>query len=103
MEQKNNKLIYLIVKSTLYIIALITLAILSNFWIGSDEKWNKMLKNEFFEALFVRSIFLTIIGLFFIFLSYLINLLFKRKYNLSKELLYLLLLSFLINLFKMIR
>ncbi|AZA85512.1 hypothetical protein EG349_01255 [Chryseobacterium shandongense] len=97
IKSKDN--IYIILKFVIYILTGITLIFFAKFWMGSQDNWEEIVKNEFYPALITRTIFLTIIGLFFLLISYLVAFFFKKKYHFLKELIILIVFSLITNIY----
>jgi hypothetical protein len=102
MEHTNKNKVYLVSKTIIIVIAIFVLIFTSNLWIGTEENWDEIIKHEFIPALLTRSIFLVMIGLIFLGLSYLADRAFKRRSHFSKELIILIVFSLLLNLVVML-
>lgn len=98
MEYMNRDQTYLIFKGALGTIGILILMLMSNFWIGTKESWDHNMAHEFVLALIVRTVFLIVIGLLFLGLSFLLNRMYKKSYNFSRELTVLAIISLLLNL-----
>lgn len=101
-KTKSRDSIYIILKFVIYILTVITLIFFAKFWMGSKDNWEEIVKNEFYPALITRTIFLIVIGLLFLLISYLLAIFFKKKYNFLKEMIILILFSLIINLYIML-
>lgn len=102
MEYINKTNTFFLLKTVIYTIGFLCLITTSRLWIGSNENWNQMIENEFIPALIVRSIFLTVAGLLFLGLSFIINKIYKKESRFSTELVVLLLFSFTLNVITML-
>lgn len=103
MNEANKRKIFFLLKTVIYTSGLLSLILVSKFWIGSEESWNTMVKNEFIPALITRTVFGGVTGLFFLGLSFWIHCRYQKKSAFSKELFVLLLFSLCLNLIGMLR
>ncbi|MBW7674226.1 hypothetical protein [Chryseobacterium chendengshani] len=90
--------LYIVLKITIIIVAILILFLTTQFWIGTETNWNDVLKHEFYPALLTRSIFSVIIGLLFLCFSTLLDRAFKKEGSFSKELMILIIFSLTLNL-----
>lgn len=67
------------------IFALIGMYFASHFFIGSQENWNNVIKDRFWEFYFSRILFTFIIGGLFFLLSLLLNWIFREKIEFKKK------------------
>lgn len=102
MEHTNKKKIYIILKVIIALLAILTLLFASNLWIGTEENWDEIIKDEFIPALLTRTIFLILLGLIFLGFSYMVDKIFKRKSFFSKELFILIIFSVSLNIIVML-
>ncbi len=102
MEYTNKNKIYIFLKITIYLIGFLSLISISNYWVGTKENWDEIIKDEFIPAFIVRTIFLIVVGLVFLGFSFWVNYLYKKEYSLPKELFFLTIFSLLLNIWVML-
>lgn len=102
MEQVNKNKTYIFLKIIIYSIGFLSLIFLSNIWIGTEENWDEIVKDEFIPALITRTIFLIVVGLLFLGLSFGLDYIYKKKGNFIRELYFLVVFSLVLNLIMML-
>ncbi|WP_047099399.1 MULTISPECIES: hypothetical protein [Weeksellaceae] len=102
MEHINKNKKYIFLKIIIYSIGFLSLIFLSNLWIGTEENWDQIVKDEFIPALITRTIVLVVIGLVFLGISFGLDYVYKKKNNFTKELFFLLISSLILNLIRML-
>lgn len=79
------KIIFILLKSFVSILGLITMFFASIFYLGSKEQFDTELADNFFGFFFSRFLFTFCAGLIFFILSIILNQLFHKKLGISKK------------------
>lgn len=90
LQKKNRmKLLFRIASVLNLLIGAFVMYLSSTLWIGSKEDWVNLIENEFWLFYFFRCIFTFAIGLFFIFINFVLlkffGLFFKYAVNTTKR------------------
>lgn len=82
---KVMKFIYIILRLVFFLGGIMSMYFVSHFWLGTLEQWNKLIETDIVRFFFNRELATLTIGLFFIIIGLLVNLIFRKVHGLSRN------------------